>query len=169
MFIADFFETGLVSKLVALPRTEARNGVRSVEEWSDAGTPASEEKTAWPQREEICSRAPPEDVAPLMLMDCCRAAEECLDSFIDIAAGSSEIDPRRSTHNSEPTLVFAMNFDRDAFRFLRTFGRTDALDSSGWLGGVGSICRLSFFYLGGTGRGTKPANVQPNLVPRLPS
>ena len=49
-----------------------------------------------------------------MLINRCRAAEECLDSFIDTAAGSRETDPRRSTHNSEPTSPTAMNFDRDA-------------------------------------------------------
>ena len=101
---------------MAHQRAEARKGEgeRSTDGCCDAATPASEKKAAWPQPDRICRRAAFADVATLLLVDRCRAAEECLDSFIDIAAGLSEIDPKRSTHNSEPTLPSAMNFDRDA-------------------------------------------------------
>jgi hypothetical protein len=114
VFIAGNSETALDNTFVPLRRAEARlPDLRSTDRYCDAVMPASEKKTARPQLEMLCRRASPEDVAPLLLIDRCRAAEECLDSFIDIAAGSSEIDPGRSTHNSEPTLASATNFDRD--------------------------------------------------------
>ena len=85
--------------------------------------PASENEAARSQPDEICSEAACDDVALPLLMDRTRIVEDCLDSFIDTAAKSLENDPKRSTHHSEPTLYFAMNFDRDALSFGRTAKR----------------------------------------------
>jgi hypothetical protein len=51
---------------------------------------APEGKAARPQPDTICSGTPSEDGAPPLLMDRGRAAEECIDSFIDTAARSLE-------------------------------------------------------------------------------
>jgi hypothetical protein len=70
------------------------------------------------------SESASEDVALSLLVDLRRAAEECLDSFIDIAAGSYSNKPKRSTHNSEPTLPSATDFDQDALSFASSWKRT---------------------------------------------
>jgi hypothetical protein len=82
-----------------------------------AVTPASNREAAKSQPRLIGRRAPPRDVAPLLLLDRCCAVEECLASFIDIAAGSYVNDPKRSTYHSEPTSPSAIDFDRDALSF----------------------------------------------------
>jgi hypothetical protein len=50
--------------------------------------PRPKKKRRGLQPDTICGRAASGDVARPMLVDRCRAAEECLDSFIDTAAGS---------------------------------------------------------------------------------
>jgi len=89
--IADFSSAVLDIRLWLIERPRREDEIGPFR-WSrpngGATTRAPEAKAARPQPDTICSGAPFDDLALLLLMDRGRAAEECLDSFIDTAARS---------------------------------------------------------------------------------
>jgi hypothetical protein len=90
--IADFSSNALDIRLSFIGRPRCEDEMGSFR-WSDtkgATMLAPEGKAARPQPDTICSGTPSEDGAPPLLMDRGRAAEECIDSFIDTAARSLE-------------------------------------------------------------------------------
>ncbi len=69
------------------------------------------------QLDAIGKKAPPRDVAPLLLINRGRVAEKCPAAFIGVAGESRINDPEQSTNHSEPTSTSATDFDRDALSF----------------------------------------------------